>query len=1126
MNNKLITLIIVATIVLTSLIGFVSASIWDNSVSYYSFFNENQTTLLDRVDNNNGVFSGYTFNNGNLSGTTLNTSGKYGNAYTFDGNNDYIEATITNPLNTTFSISTWVYANSIIPSHRVIEKGANTDWRLVTIDISSVSFRKGDSNSFSVDIPLSTGTWTNIIITYNGTTIKGYKNGVYVTEDDMTFTDASDTITIGNYGGTKTYGWDGGIDEARIWNRALSQSEITQEMNSANPISGNGLVSSYSFEQNNATTTFDTNHLIAGKIIQGGNFDGVNDYIKTSALNGLDNSTGTYGFWFKANKFTTGSGISQGLFFENNTFMLRFIDNKMQVVISQFYNTTTMCDQVMESPYDLVVGTWYYYLVTQNSSGFYLYKNGILIDSEACIGQIKYGRTHAQELSIGAQNFGVYNFFNGSIDEVGIWNRSLSASEISQLYNQGAGMTHDVFQNTPAWNLYVNQTSNFNCSGTSNNIYLSNFSLFVNGNIVNTNTSRTNSTDVLNATAVSSTSESWVIKKTIPINNYLISVSDELQDGNFYSNYMIGWNYTNTTQVNSSVFEADCGGGGCWTAHTWSNPYPLVKLNSIYVYIQSGGGAGTQGERNTNGTHYNSNFYYFISYTIPSLGLFNWSCQVCDLDNSCQTSPMRDNYASLITYNSPVYETSIGNILINSTYNNTMFTGVSVNLIYDGTTYPTTLKTSGINISATSLMNIPLITSNQTKNFYFSFIFTNSSSTINMNSSIQSQAISPIYLTFCNSTYNILAINFSLKDEKTILPINGTFSGTFGYWLSGGPGIFKKIYSYTNISNILESFAFCIYPVSENFTTNMDADYSSAGYVQRSYYLRIAGVSNVTNNITLYLLDSSSSTSIILNIKDRFLENLKSHIVNILRYYPGTGEYALIETSKTDDFGNALAKLEEENVDYKFLISNSTGNQIYLSNPMRIICTATPCQLEFITGETEHIVQNLIDFANVEYDLSWNNNTGYVLFTFSDSSGLTQSMRLVVTKINAYGETNVCDNIMPSSAGILTCSIGTNATGEYSAKVYRTASPAKYFAQLSISLTNVWQVFGTEGLVWMFMFAVVMFFAGLTIGPAAAAVLTLVSIVFMMATGIVYIPLVVVISIAIVVIIFIIKMRS
>ena len=60
------------------------------AVSYWTFDDSNQTTLEDLVGSNDGTFTGYTFNDGAVSGATLNSSGKYGNAYSFDGVNDYI----------------------------------------------------------------------------------------------------------------------------------------------------------------------------------------------------------------------------------------------------------------------------------------------------------------------------------------------------------------------------------------------------------------------------------------------------------------------------------------------------------------------------------------------------------------------------------------------------------------------------------------------------------------------------------------------------------------------------------------------------------------------------------------------------------------------------------------------------------------------------------------------------------------------------------------------------------------------------------------------------------------------------------------------------------------------------
>ena len=526
---------------------------------------------------------------------------------------------------------------------------------------------------------------------------------------------------------------------------------------------------------------------------------------------------------------------------------------------------------------------------------------------------------------------------------------------------------------------------------------------------------------------------------------------------------------------------------------------------------------------------------YTISISNLTLDIYKWNILGTYANNSFSNSTWASSnftfeVGALIlgeSYNTNVYETASQIFQINIS----IFPGTSLGsayLWYNGTQYAVSnIQTSGSTRTLTKTIDTPLnpsLYANTTRNFYWMFTFSNAGLT-QQNTTLREQNISFINLQVCNATYNQQTLNITVKNETEPLDRIPTFlfNGNFDYWIGSG-SVTKTLLIQNN--SVPSELDLCLHSKEINLTIDVDIDYSSASYSQRSYYLRNAVITNQTSNITLYLLDSGASTSIIVNAKDKYLTNLKSHIVNVLRYYPGYGAYYLVETAKTDDFGNALIKAKEEDVDYKIQIQNSTGSQIYSSNPMRIICTGTPCTLEFITGITEHIVQDLIDFANVQYSLTWNNNTGYVSFEFSDATGLTQSMRLFVTKLNNYGETTICDNTITGASGISTCYIGANSTGTYLARVYRTASPSKYFADLTISLTNIWQTFGTEGLVWMFLFVIIMFFTGLAVGPAIAAVMTLVSIVFMMVTGIVYMPFVVVISVAVVVVIFIAKMRS
>ena len=74
---------------------------------------------------------------------------------------------------------------------------------------------------------------------------------------------------------------------------------------------------------------------------------------------------------------------------------------------------------------------WYHYVFTLDSTGGKIYLNGQLIDSHSWTGNS--GASNNQFLwKIG----GFYNsWYNGKIDDIGIWNRALTQDEITKLYN-------------------------------------------------------------------------------------------------------------------------------------------------------------------------------------------------------------------------------------------------------------------------------------------------------------------------------------------------------------------------------------------------------------------------------------------------------------------------------------------------------------------------------------------------------------------------------------------------------------------------------------------------------------------------------------------------------------------
>jgi len=146
-------------------------------------------------------------------------------------------------------------------------------------------------------------------------------------------------------------------------------------------------------------------------------------------------------------------------------------------------------------------GTWYHIVTrwSKTDSNVSLFVNNITDNSTAY--NFKYQMTAPDHnFSIGISHN--LNSFNGTIDEVGIWNRSLTNSEIGQLYNSGVGISYEppaapiiTTLNTPVDDYNTtNKLITFNCSATiGGGFNLTNISLYHNASGIFT-LNQTNST--------------------------------------------------------------------------------------------------------------------------------------------------------------------------------------------------------------------------------------------------------------------------------------------------------------------------------------------------------------------------------------------------------------------------------------------------------------------------------------------------------------------------------------------------------------------------------------------------------------------------------------------------------
>ena len=206
-------------------------------VAAYSFDAGSGTTAAD------GSGKG---NIGTLANTTWTTSGKFGGALTFNGTSSQVSIPDNTTLDLTngMTLSAWVYPSSAASSWRTVMLKENTgDLVYALYGSSDTSFPQGMrvvsgvTKSASGTAALPVNTWTNLAVTYDGANLRMYVNGVQTGTVAATGSMANSTLPL-RIGGNAIWGeyFAGRIDEVRVFNRALSATEVTTMMNT--PVAG------------------------------------------------------------------------------------------------------------------------------------------------------------------------------------------------------------------------------------------------------------------------------------------------------------------------------------------------------------------------------------------------------------------------------------------------------------------------------------------------------------------------------------------------------------------------------------------------------------------------------------------------------------------------------------------------------------------------------------------------------------------------------------------------------------------------------------------------------------------------------------------------------------------------
>jgi hypothetical protein len=422
--------------------------------------------------------------NGTLMNGCTFADGKIGKAFTFDGVNDYV-ALPDNSLNFTgdFSVSAWIYVSNVSGEKYIISNSngnifdVNTGWCFGVFDNKVSFWVYPGTSSFTgwlTNTTLSLNTWHHVSVTkkpsqspllyingvlsstslYNNN-MSNSLNPVYST---ATYPNTKASIGVYRYNnGSSAYAyWNGKIDGLSVWQKELTQTEVTELYNSGNgkqitatPIITNGLVlnldasrkSSYpntgttwtdiSGNGNNGTLTNGVGYTASNGGVM--TFDGINDYVSLPDSSTLQPSNITISTWFKINQYGTNYvyGNANACLIRKGMYGYEIsVRQDGKLLVFAYSDTNNQNQYLIDS---VNPNTWYNVVLTFGNSQMKVYINNSLVGTYATsTNSIVYG---GGGISIGRQGPWDMYYFNGNIGQTMVYNRALNSTEISQNFN-------------------------------------------------------------------------------------------------------------------------------------------------------------------------------------------------------------------------------------------------------------------------------------------------------------------------------------------------------------------------------------------------------------------------------------------------------------------------------------------------------------------------------------------------------------------------------------------------------------------------------------------------------------------------------------------------------------------
>ncbi|HEC75825.1 MAG TPA: hypothetical protein ENI33_01015 [Thermoplasmatales archaeon] len=201
-----------------------------------------------------------------------------------------------------------------------------------------------------------------------------------------------------------------------------------------------GLVACWHFDEGSGSIVYDSSGNNNHGTIHGASwttgvsrnalsFDGVNDYVEIPHDDVLEFETeGTYMLWFKPAIQLTPQSPRMDLLHKSGEYGFIFNHHSDMPGIDGGFHPYRV-----QSSTKYFSAEWYHVTATFNGQCVRIYVNGVLEDSNQAGGTLSHPK---ENICIGCRPYSYVYFFHGIIDEIRIYNRALTASEIQAHYNE------------------------------------------------------------------------------------------------------------------------------------------------------------------------------------------------------------------------------------------------------------------------------------------------------------------------------------------------------------------------------------------------------------------------------------------------------------------------------------------------------------------------------------------------------------------------------------------------------------------------------------------------------------------------------------------------------------------